>query len=199
MGRLSLANQTVPPTPPPGITDIYVDSADKLAKTIDDTGTVRTLGVQISQNLAAPASTSGTTETLLFRASIPGNSVKVGDTFRCTLFGVSSSTGALTFRVRIGALGTTEDAQAWISAMSAAQVANQWAGMNVLLTIRTIGSPGSAQASGVAFAGAAVLPQRIGAATTAPVTTTASFWISLTAVCSAGTFTAHNATIESLK
>ena len=199
MGRLSLANQIRPSTPSAGVTEIYVDSADKLTKQIDDTGVVRIFGMNTSANLNSAVATSGTTETLLHKATIAANSVAVGNTWRCKLNGISSSTGTLIFRVRIGALGTIGDNQAWISTTSAAQVANNWACMDVLLTIRTIGNPGSAQASGVATATAVVLPQLAGAAATAAVITTGVFYIDLDVTCSVGTFTAHNAIIELLK
>jgi hypothetical protein len=40
MGRTRYENQSAPSTPPTGTTDIYVDSADKHTKQIDDTGTI---------------------------------------------------------------------------------------------------------------------------------------------------------------
>jgi len=198
MGRLNLANQTTPATPSAGATEIFVDSADKLAKQIDDTGAVKIFGINMSTNLGSAAATSGTTETLLHKATIAANSVKIGDTFNIILSGVSSSTGTLIFRVRVGATGTTGDAQAWVSTTSAAQAANAWGTMQVLLTVRSIGV-GTVQASGVSFAGAVVLPQLAGAAATASVTTTATWYVDICVTCSVGTFTAHNAIIELLK
>ena len=198
MSRLRFNNVTTPATPAAGKTEIFVDSADKLTKQIDDTGAVKIFGINMSTNLGSAAATSGTTETLLHKATIAANLVKVGDTFRITMYGVSSSTGTLIFRVRVGANGTTGDNQAWISTTSAAQVANAWGGINVILTVRSIGV-GTAQASGCASAGAVVLPQLIGAAATASITTTAVWYVDICATCSVGTFTAHGAIIVLLK
>lgn len=199
MGRLNLATQVTPATPSAESVEIFADSTDKRLKAIDDAGVVRTLGANGVTNLASAVATSGTTETLLHKHTIPANSLQVGDTFLCKLKGVSSSTGTLIFRVRIGANGTTGDNQAWISTTSAAQVANAWAEFDVLLTVRTIGNPGFALAAGCALIGAVVVPQLIGAAATAAVVTTAIAYIDLDCTCSVGTFTAHNAMIQLLK
>lgn len=43
MGKIKIKNETTPATPASGTTTIYVDSADKHAKTVDDTGTVTDL------------------------------------------------------------------------------------------------------------------------------------------------------------
>ncbi len=145
-----------------------------------------------SSKLSAPAATSGTGETKLFNLQIPANSVAVGDTFMVTLYGNSSSTGTLIFRVRTGALGTTGDNQAWISTTSAAQVANAWAGITVFVTVR---SATTVQASGIAHAGAVQLPQLIGAPATAAIVSTGAWYIDIDATCSVGTFTAQNAVI----
>jgi hypothetical protein len=147
-------------------------------------------------NLTAPVATSGTTETLLFKLAIPANFVAVGDSFRIFMYGVSSSTGTLIFRAKVGANGSTTDNQAWISTTSAAQVANAWAGFDVLVTVR---SATTVQASGHATAGAIVLPQLIGAAAPAAIVSTAIWYIDITCTCSAGTFTAQVATIGLVK
>jgi hypothetical protein len=149
------------------------------------------------KNLTAPVASVAAAETLLMNAQVGANAVRVGSTFRIRLEGVSSSTGTLIFRVRVGTLGTVAgDAQAWISTTSVAQVANAWGGFDVLLTIRTLGAPGSAQAAGCAYAGAVVLPQLIGAAATVAVTPGAAWYIDVSVLSSVGTFTAHTCTIE---
>ncbi len=151
----------------------------------------------MSAHLASPVATSGTGETLLHRMLIPANQVtNIGSTFRIRLFGISSSTGTLIFRVRVGANGTTADNQAWQSTTSAAQAANTWGGMDVYLTLR---SATTLQASGFALATAVVLRQLVGAAATATIAPTANWFIDLDVTCSVGTFTAHNATIELIK
>jgi hypothetical protein len=142
--------------------------------------------------LATTAATSGTGETLLKNVQVAAGSAAVGDTYRIRMAGVSSSTGTLTFRVRVGALGTVAgDAQAWISTTSAAQVANARAGVDLLLTVRATGASGSVMVDGIAHAGAVVLPTLIGAAATAAIVTTAAWFIDVSATCSVGTFTAQ--------
>ncbi|MDP1614327.1 MAG: hypothetical protein Q8L68_00870 [Methylococcales bacterium] len=195
MGRINLATQTTPATPSAGTAEIYVDSADKTAKLIDETGAVKKMIAGISYSLPAAVATSGTGETLLFKLDVPANLVAIGHTFWVTVFGVSSSTGTLIFRVRVGANGTIADNQAWISATSVAQVANAWASVNGLLVVRSIGT-GTVQGTGGALAGAVVLPQLIGAAATAAVATSAIWYIDVCCTCSVGTFTAHSGTIE---
>lgn len=148
--------------------------------------------------LAAAAATSGITETLLHRLQVPVGAA-VGDAYRIKLTGNSSSTGTLIFRCRVGALGTTGDAQAWVSTTSAAQVANARAGVELLLVVRVIGATGSVMVDGVAYAGAVVLPTLIGAPATATVVTTAAWWIDVDCTCSSGTFTAQVASIEKVK
>jgi len=194
MGRLNLVTQTAPATPSAGSAEIYIDSADKIAKQIDDTGTIRKLISGISYSLPAPAATSGTGETLLFKLAVPANLVAIGTTFSIMVFGVSSSTGTLILRVRAGANGTIADNQAWISTTSLAQVATAWASYCGQLVVRSIGT-GTVQGTGCALATAVVLPQLAGAAATAAVTTSALWYIDVTCTCSVGTFTAHSGTI----
>ena len=195
MGRLNLATQTTPSTPSAGSAEIYIDSADKTAKQIDETGTIRKLISGISYSLPAAIATSGTGETLLFKLAVPANLVAVGTVFWVNVWGVSSSTGTLIFRVRVGANGTVADNQAWISTTSAAQVANAWTSYTGQITVRSIGT-GTVQGTGRCLAGAIVLPQLIGAAATANVTTSALWYIDVCCTCSVGTFTAHSGTIE---
>jgi hypothetical protein len=151
------------------------------------TGPVGLTGV-----LATTAATSGTGETLLKNVQVAAGSAAVGDTYRIRMTGVSSSTGTLIFRVRVGALGTVAgDAQAWISTTSVAQAANTHAGIDLTLTVRAIGASGSAIADGNAHAGAVMLPTLIGAAATAAIVTTAAWFIDVSCTCSVGTFTAQ--------
>lgn len=146
--------------------------------------------------LSTAVATSGTTETLLNKLLIPTGKAAVGSTYKIRLAGVSSSTGTLIFKVKVGANGTTADNQVWISTTSAAQVANAHAGVDVLVTVR---STTTAIADGFATAGAVVLPTLIGAAATATIATTANWYIDVTATCSVGTFTAQVCSIEEVK
>jgi hypothetical protein len=199
MSELKLNNGAAPSIPASGKTSIFADSADKRIKQIDDDGVIRTLGrdSKVTQ-LSAVAATSGATENLLLAGNVPLNSVVVGDVFRIRLIGTSSSTGTLIFRVRVGPNGTTADSQAWISITSAAQVANQRAGFEALLTVRAIGVSGAIQCEGLGHAQAALLPTLVAAVTTPTIDTTADWYIDLCVTCSIGAFTAQQAVIEKL-
>jgi hypothetical protein len=147
--------------------------------------------------LATTAVTVSTTETLLKNLQVAAGSAAMGDTYLIRMAGVSSSTGTLTFRVRVGALGTVAgDAQAWISTTSVAQVANAHAGLDLVLTVRAIGASGSVMVDGNAHAGAVMLPTLIGAAATAAIVSTAAWFIDVSAACSVGTFTAQILAID---
>ena len=147
----------------------------------------------LTSNLSAPVATSGTGETLLFSCQVPASYAVTGTTLRIKMAGLSSSTGKLTFLIRAGVNGTTSDNQVWTSTQSVAQVANAHASLDVVLTVR---SSTSCAADGSAFAGAVVLPTLIGAATTATIATSAIWYIDVSCICSAGTFTAEVGTIK---
>jgi YD repeat-containing protein len=177
---------------------------------ITDSGTVATFDLRVVTdnvghlitgsigNLVATAVTSGTGNTALLVARVPANAVAAGQVFRYKLLGVSSSTGTLIFRVHAGVNGSVADAQVWQSITSAAQVANQRAGFEGLLTVRAAGAAGSAQAEALGFAQAALLPTLVAAATTPTVNTAGAWFITLAVTCSIGSFTAQQAVVEAL-
>lgn len=137
--------------------------------------------------LVTPIATSGTGETVLWSIQLPAG-FTVNDAFHLLLRGISSSTGTLTFRLRVGTAGTVADALLWTSTTSAAQVANAHAGIDVLAAIITATT---IKASGTGFAGTAALGTLIGAAFAPTFAPGAPWRLTLTAQCSVGTFTAH--------
>lgn len=148
----------------------------------------------ITAKLSATAATSGTSETKLFSATIPANRVvTAGSSFRIRMVGTSSSTGTLTFRVRVGANNSTADNQCWVSATSAAQAANVRAGLDCTVTLR---SSTTVIADGAAHANAVILPTVANAPATAAITSSNTWYIVVSATCSAGTFTAQTCIIE---
>jgi hypothetical protein len=167
-------------------------------KVIDNAGNITNTFVnpKVYYNLPAAVATSGTGETLLFKCMVPAGYAVVGTTFRITVTGNSSSTGTLIFRVRVGSLGSVSDNQAWICLTSAAQVANQRAGADVIVTVR---STIAAIADGVAWAQAAQLPTVVGAPATAAIAVANAWYIDVDCTCSVGTFTAQVGTIEEVK
>lgn len=127
---------------------------------------------------------------------IPAARALVGSTFRAWVVGNSSSTGTLIFKVRCGAGGTITDTIDWTAVTSAAQVANQRAGFEVLITIR---SPTTIAVDGVGYAGAVQLPTTIAIPATPAITISGTWYINMTVVCSSGAFTAQVGSIEEIR
>lgn len=152
----------------------------------------------IIATLPATIATAGTVDTALLVATIPPAALTVGQAIRARLLGVSSSTGTLIFKLHIGPLGTVADPAAWTSITSAAQAANQRAGFDGQLTVRSTGTGGTAQAEALGFAQAALLPTVVAAAATVALNTTVGQFLTLSATCSFGTFTAQQAAVEAL-
>jgi hypothetical protein len=149
------------------------------------------------KNLATTAPTASTTDTALLSMPVAAG-FGVGQLFIFELFGVSSSTGTLTFKVHCGAAGTVSDNTVWTSITSAAQSANQRASFRGQVVIRVTGTSGTVEGEALGQAQAAVLPAVTGAVTTPTVATNATWFITLSAACSSGTFTAETAYIRSL-
>ncbi len=149
-------------------------------------------------SLAAPASTSGAVAFALITARVPPNAVIPGQTFRFKVIGNSSATGTLIFTVRAGSNGLIGDATVWTSITSAAQVANQRAGFEGLLTVRSVGTSGTVQCEALGFAQAALLPTLVAAPVTPTVNTTAPWFITLGVTVSTGAFVAQQAVLEAL-
>lgn len=177
---------------------------------LSDAGTVATSDLKVINdnmghiitgsigNIAAPVATTGTADFALLSARVPGNASVVGQVFRFRLAGISSTTGTLIFRVHAGSAGTTGDATVWQSITSAAQVANQRAGIDGMLTVRSIGTTGTVQCEALGYAQAALLPTLVAAVTTPTVNTTTPWFITISVTASVGVFTAQQAVVEAL-
>lgn len=206
MPRKNLIDQVLPEqaadpsTPGAGLLDLYA-KGDHGLWIKDSNGVVSKIGPK-AVTLAAPQATVSTTNTAILVAAIPAGSVKVGDQFELDCFGISSSTGILTFKAHAGPTGTAAggvpaDAAAWTSIASAAQVANQRAGFRARLTVRSIGV-GTIQCEGLGYAQAALLPTVVAAVGTVAVTTTGVWRITIACTCSVGTWTAQQAVISAV-
>lgn len=149
-------------------------------------------------NITAPVATTAATDTALLSARVPGNASVIGQIFRFKLIGISSSTGTLIFRVHAGSAGTTADTTVWQSITSAGQVANQRAGFDGTLSVRSIGATGTVQCEALGFAQAALLPTLVAAVATPTVNTATPWFITLSVTVSTGTFTAQQAVTEAL-
>jgi len=142
--------------------------------------------------------TSSTTDTQLFNARVPANAVSVGKTYRVTVWGQSSSTGTLTFKIHAGAAGTISDATVFTDTTSAAQAANAWAMFEAVVQIVTIGSSGTVGAAGDTVATSALLGETTAAETLATVNTNAAWFIGVSCACSLGTYTVKYGVVEAL-
>jgi hypothetical protein len=149
-------------------------------------------------NLVTTAVSVGAANTALLVARVPANAVAAGQVFRFRLLGLSSTLGTLIFRVHAGTAGGVGDTQVWQSITSAAQAANQRAGFDGLLTVRTAGASGTVQSEALGFAQAALLPTVVAAAASPAVNTAGAWFITLAVTCSSGTFTALQAAVEAL-
>lgn len=149
-------------------------------------------------NLTGTSVTGAAADTALLVARVPPNAAVVGQVLRFKLFGISSSTGTLIFRVHAGAAGSIADTTVWQSITSAAQVANQRAGFEGLITVRAAGGAGTVQCEALGYAQALLLPTLVAAVTTPAVNTAGAWFITLSATCSTGTFTAQQAVVEAL-
>jgi hypothetical protein len=144
--------------------------------------------------LAAPAATSGAGETILFSVKIKAGRAVIGDALRAFLHGLSSSTGTLALKIRIGPAGTLSDPIALTLITSAAQVANQHAGIDVLVNIRANG----VIVEGKGWAQAALLPMATAGAVVVTPNISADWYITITCACSVGTFTAQVGEVRGL-
>jgi len=75
MGKAVIKNQTTPVTPTSGYTAIFVDSADKKAKQIDDTGTVTDLTATTTLDYKAKVSSNDTTGGYLNGKLVAGTNI----------------------------------------------------------------------------------------------------------------------------
>jgi hypothetical protein len=186
------------------------DVRTNTSATIVDSGTVATTDLRVVGdnvghiitgsigNINAAVSIGGLTEGVLLAARVPAKAVNVGQVFRFRMLG-NATGGTVAFRVRIGTAGGTGDAQAWVSVTSASLSANNRAGFEGLLTIRSVGTGGTAQCEALGFGNTALLPTTTAAVATAAINTTVAWFITMTVTTSlAGGFVAQQAVVEAL-
>lgn len=137
------------------------------------------------------------TETIVARFALPANYLTSDSFLRLAFMGQVSSNGTLSFKVRVGTLGTTADALAGTFATSAAGAANAFVAGDVLLhlpTSTTIYAGGFVQLVNASL-GRVTAAQAV--ATIAPAS---ALFVSLTLVQSVTqTYTSHSAVLEKLR
>lgn len=136
--------------------------------------------VFIPDRIAAPVLTNPTTiaETVVLRGSLPANFLEVGMSLLAKANMMSAGTGTVTWRMRIGAAGTTADTLVATLTTSAAQVANArgTVAFSVFASATT-----TLSSSGFAIMSGLVLGTVTGAIVNATVVPTGVVFISITA------------------
>lgn len=165
-----------------------------------DLQVVKSLKVQGVQQTSRVADTAAinTTATYVTQAfAIPANTLIAGDTFEFFIHGTCTSTAAniSTFTLRMGTAGTTADTSLLSFTTTAATTGTSVPFViNGIVTVRTIGAPGTATAfvsitnngvTGVSNAATVVA----GAGVTANITTTGLLYLGLTYSSAAATTT----------
>lgn len=197
IGRLTITDNAIYGWTSAGISDAST-TAYPNNKSIDFNDGAQPLVGPIGR-LTAAVATSGTGATLILTAKIPAKILQVGTVFRYAIHGVSSSTGTVAVTPKIGTAGTAADATI-VAATSAAQVANQWAFIEGIVTVTALGTTGQVKGSARGTAGTVAWHQPAAAiangAGQQAVNTTVDNFITLAIACSVGTFTAHQAYID---
>jgi hypothetical protein len=144
---------------------------------------VNNIGLAVAPKaLVATPATFAAVETVVHQVSLPANSLLVGTTLRFKAHGTVSATAAGTVlaRLRIGTLGTTGDTQVCATAAAGAATAAVGWTIEGYITIRSIGSGGTALGNISAIVTATPVLS-LQTATVAVNTTVANF-IELTAI-----------------
>jgi hypothetical protein len=152
MAILIMTEQATPPsTPSSGDHAVWPSSVDNGLYSTGDDGLIHRL-FPFHSATSASSAVINTVETVIGGGSaagtkpIPANTLRVGSIVRITILGTNTSTvaNATTFRVKLGALGTTGD-----TTVASAAVTSAAAGTNIPFkvmiefTVRAIGASGS--------------------------------------------------------
>jgi hypothetical protein len=180
---------------------------------INDAGTVATTDLKVVADnlghlmsgliasLGAPLALSTTTETLVLAARVPANAVMVGSVLRWRASAiVATTTATVTWRARIGTLGTVagDTVVADVVVTAAVGTANARSHYEGYLTIRSLGTGGTLEGEGYAITAATVANTTAAAAATSAVNTTTPWFLDLTATLSATAGTVVQAMVEAL-
>jgi hypothetical protein len=197
-------------TPAAGQAALFIDntvSAAPLPCVKDETGGLIYLPRGLAAIVAASAGINST-ETVVASATIPANAMNIGTTYRLLCSGVCTSTvaNASNFRARIGTTTLTGVVASVVTPTAAASGTAIPFFVELIVTLRTIGSSGTAIGSGflnnngvTGVSAAAVVVGQVVATVT--VNTTVQNLLELTygAAAATTTCTFHNAIIEVLK
>jgi len=175
-----------------GKANINIGSINGSGTTTIESGSGGIILQVASATVSAPVKATAGYTTML-NLTIPANTVITpGETFECKLYGIALAAKTVAFQVYVGttttAVGTAVPGAGitpvWTSATSAAQVVNELAGLDVLVTLY---SATTVQASGMAWAEAASLgnlAQTAGEIAPTTIAPTSTWYIIIAATCS---------------
>lgn len=139
---------------------------------------------------------TATAETVVARWLLPENYLFPGRVIELNYVGQGSGTATVTYRIRVGTLGTVADAVVGTTAASAAGTANSYSRLEALLTCITAGATGTAMAQGRIQTTAASAGPAAAAFAAGTVNTTARLFVSITTTQSAAqTLTSRTASL----
>lgn len=205
--------EATPATPASDKAHVFLDTTVENLSYIDDTGTVRVLGVNSPCAIVATSGAINSAETIIVgglnNCRIYANQLKVGTVIRATLQGTctSSAANASTWRVRMGTAGTTSDTAIGTAANSVAAAS----GTNIpflceiVLTVRTIGASaalvGYMELRNTGVTGISAVTVQTVELTPLTWDSTVANWLSVSYVAAAATTTCtfRNAFIEIVK
>lgn len=142
MADVLLDNQSAPVTPSAGTSVLYFDSTSKLLTAKNDTGKAITVSGVFNASVAAQAYTTSEIYLTGSALAIPSHGLQIGAVLRWRIVATKTAgTGALIWRVRIGTLGTTGDAEIInLTQVSAPTSAADTAFVDIEMIIRTVGA-----------------------------------------------------------
>lgn len=214
MGALAMTEFATPPsTPANGDYLLWPSAVDNVLYGTDDLGAIHRI-TPLHSATSASSSAINTVETIIGGGSaagtkpIPANTLRVGSVIRITILGTntSSAANATTFRVKLGAAGTTAD-----TTVASAAVTSATTGTNIPFkiviefTVRAIGASGSLIGSmtvtNTGITGIAAVTNTIVELTPVAFSTTIDNYITLTHQTAAATTTStfKNVNIEVLQ
>lgn len=201
MGLL-LNKAATPATPAADKAEVFLDTTAETLRYIEDTGTVREMGVNSPCAIVATPSGIANTETAFLGGTnnwrVYTNQLKAGSVIRVTVEGTytAGAGAAAIFRIRLGTAGTTADTAlaTFTLGTSAASGTNIPFEVTLVVTMRTVGAAstqvGHAKVINQGTTGLYTAAADIREATTAACDTTASNWLTVTFISASASNTA---------
>jgi hypothetical protein len=146
MADILLDNQTTPSAPSAGTAVIYVDTVSKMLTLRNETKPV-SVGEVRNASAAAQAYTTSEIYVTGSALAIPSHTLQIGATFRwAVVLTKTAGTAAPVFKIKIGTLGTTGDADiVTFTGFATPSSATDTAWVDIMLVIRTVGASATSE------------------------------------------------------